>query len=122
INAKLAARYYGPYPVVARVGAVAYQLRLPEGSRVHSVFHVSLLKKAVGSYHEEEDLPDLEGERGVLIEPEEVLARRTVQVQGEKINQVLIHWKGQGVDEATWEEVIMMKSQFPNFCLEDKAV
>jgi hypothetical protein len=26
------------------------------------------------------------------------------------------------IDEATWEDVIAMRSQFPNFCLEDKAV
>ncbi|MCH79682.1 transposon Tf2-1 polyprotein, partial [Trifolium medium] len=122
INAKLAARYFGPYPVTARVGAVAYQLKLPEGSRVHPVFHVSLLKKAVGNYHEEEELPELEGDSGVLIEPELVLAKRTVQIQGEKVNQVLIQWKGQMAEEATWEDIIMMRSQFPNFCLEDKAM
>jgi hypothetical protein len=93
IHAKLAARYYGSYPIVARVGAVAYQLRLPDGSRVHPVFHVSLLKKAVGNYQEEDKLPELEGEGGELIEPEEILATMTVQVQGEKVNQVLIRWK-----------------------------
>jgi hypothetical protein len=122
IHAKLAARYYGPYPVEARVGAVAYKLKLPEGSRVHSVFHVSLLKKAVGNYHEEEKLPDLEGDKGMIIEPEVVLARRTIQVQGEKIDQVLVHWRGQKVEEATWEDTLIIRSQFPNFCLEDKAM
>ncbi|MCH86216.1 gypsy/Ty-3 retroelement polyprotein, partial [Trifolium medium] len=35
IHAKLAAIYYGPYPIVERIGAVAYRLKLPEGSRVH---------------------------------------------------------------------------------------
>ncbi|MCI36473.1 RNA-directed DNA polymerase (Reverse transcriptase), partial [Trifolium medium] len=110
------------YPVVARVGAVAYKLKLPEGSRVHPVFHVSLLKKAVGTYHEEEELPELEGESGVIIEPEVVLARRVVQVQNEAIEQVLIQWKGQSIEEATWEDSIMMRSQFPQLSLEDKAV
>jgi hypothetical protein len=121
INAKLAAWYYGPYPVVSRVGAVAYQLKLPDSSRVHPVFHVSLLKKAVGRYQEEDELPELEGESGVLVEPEAILAKRTVMVQNEEIEQVLVQWKGQVVEEATWEDTMVIKSQFPNFCLEDKA-
>ena len=39
---KLAPRYIGPFPVVARRGRVAYQLELPpELSDVHDVFHIS---------------------------------------------------------------------------------
>lgn len=37
----------GPYKVIAKVGSLAYTLRLPEGSRVHPTFHVSLLKKCL---------------------------------------------------------------------------
>ncbi|MCI39684.1 hypothetical protein A2U01_0060916, partial [Trifolium medium] len=43
-------------------------------------------------------------------------------MQKEWVDQVLIHWKRQKIEEATWEDTIMMRSQFPNFCLEDKAM
>ena len=43
---KLSLRYIGPFEVLKHVGEVAYELALPPGlSRVHSVFHTSMLKK-----------------------------------------------------------------------------
>lgn len=41
---KLGQRWMGPFAVVRRVGAVAYELHLPPSLAVHPVFHVSLLR------------------------------------------------------------------------------
>ncbi|GJR86201.1 putative reverse transcriptase domain-containing protein [Tanacetum coccineum] len=41
-------RYIGPFKIIAKVGTVVYRLELPEKlSRVHSMFHVSNLKKCL---------------------------------------------------------------------------
>ncbi|MCI05282.1 hypothetical protein A2U01_0026333, partial [Trifolium medium] len=39
------------------MGAVAYKLALPPQSNIHPVFHVSLMKKAIGNYQAQGELP-----------------------------------------------------------------
>ncbi|KAH0670721.1 hypothetical protein KY289_025214 [Solanum tuberosum] len=38
---KLAAKYFGPYPIAAKVGVVTYKLLLPTDVLIHHTFHIS---------------------------------------------------------------------------------
>ena len=45
---KLNLRYIGPFRILERIGPVVYLLELPsELSRIHNVFHVSMLRKYI---------------------------------------------------------------------------
>lgn len=46
---KLSKYYHGPFIIVKRVGAVAYELDLPSTSKIHHVVHVSLLRPFFGN-------------------------------------------------------------------------
>lgn len=60
-NVMLASKYYGPFQVLERVGAVAYRLKLPPGTTIHPVIHVSQLKKRIGSnVVPQVELPEIE--------------------------------------------------------------
>ncbi|KAK7247608.1 hypothetical protein RIF29_42494 [Crotalaria pallida] len=120
LHPKLAARYYGPYLVLKQVGAVAFKLQLPECARIHPVFHVSQFKRAVGGHVVEPELPKELEVDAALYQPESVLASRTITQHGEQIEQVLIKWQSKPAEEATWEDILLIKSQFPEFNLEDK--
>ena len=53
---KLAQRFYGPFRIVKQIGEVAFELELPPGVQIHSIFHVSKLKL----FHNQDETPQLE--------------------------------------------------------------
>ena len=111
-------RYYGPYEVEQKIGEVAYKLKLPADSRVHPVFHASLLKKALAPNVEPQPLPACMNENWQLEpEPEEALDTRKNE-QG--VVEVLVKWKDLPDFENSWEPVEKLRSEFPGFLLEGK--
>ena len=44
LKSKMSKHFFGPFRVIAKVGAVAYTLQLPSTSRIYPTFHVSQLK------------------------------------------------------------------------------
>lgn len=96
---------------------MAYKLKLPAHSKVHPVFHVSLLKKHVGvTPITAGELPEFNQDDVVLLlEPIAVLQRRQIIRDTKPIIQWLIHWKGMEEIEASWEDMSFIQHQFPNF-------
>ena len=123
LSAKLAPRYYGPFEILERVGPVAYKLRLPEGSRIHNVFHVSLLREFVAGDGDVDGVklpPEFVGNRPVIL-PVAILEERVSWRDGKSERQVLVRWED---DEATptWEPVDEMSRRFPDIRLEGKSI
>ncbi|TXG48661.1 hypothetical protein EZV62_024536 [Acer yangbiense] len=57
VKEKLSPRFYDPFEALARIGKVAYRLKLPETARIHLVFHISQLKRFLGQEFRVQPLP-----------------------------------------------------------------
>ncbi|GAA0138670.1 hypothetical protein LIER_35581 [Lithospermum erythrorhizon] len=102
---KLAPKYYGPFKILNKIGEVAYKLDLPPSSKIHPVFHVSLLKKHIKRKDVPmEVLPEILHDRSFPITPITILGKRTIQRGRIYVFQVLIQWNHSTPDEATWED------------------
>ena len=97
-------RFYGPYKVIHKVGEVSYEIELLEGSRVHNVFHVSRLKKAIGQrVFPSAELPPIDEEGKLVLIPEAILDTRERTLRSRLIKEYLVKWKYLPEEDATWE-------------------
>jgi hypothetical protein len=84
-------KFYGPYIVLKRVGQVEYQLALPSQSKLHHVFHVSCLKKVIGTRCQiQTNLPELVEEGSIWLHPKAVLDKREHRLCQRTIKEVLV--------------------------------
>ena len=109
---KLRPRWLGPFPVIRMVGRVSAELQLPPTwTRVHNVFHVSLLKHyrtPTGTSAAESELVQppppvqwLDGEP--LYTVERLLDHKVVKKGRKSQLQYKVRWEGYSEEHDTWE-------------------
>ncbi|XP_019431364.1 PREDICTED: uncharacterized protein LOC109338552 [Lupinus angustifolius] len=114
-NEKLAPKYFSPFPILSRVGFVAYKVQIPEHAKIHNVFHVSQLKKHVGQVVTSSILPSDTSADNQNKEPELILDKITIKRRGQPVTKVLVKWKHQLIEDASWEFYYDLCKRFPNF-------
>lgn len=111
---KLSPKYFRPYPIVAKIGPVAYRLQLPEGVTNHLLFHVSLLKKATAATDSSQtELPPNAEEAEEIMEPRAILQKRIMYEGKVPLTQILVQWSHLHPDHTTWEYLPNLLKQFP---------
>ncbi|GJZ35222.1 ty3-gypsy retrotransposon protein [Tanacetum coccineum] len=75
---KLSRRFFGTFKILEKIRKVAYRLDLSSGSRIHPVFHVSLLRPSLGVPNPSTfPLPDKFIDDIPVLQPEEILDQST---------------------------------------------
>ena len=113
---KLQPRFIGPYTILQRVGKVAYWLELPPSlSRIHDIFHVSMLKKYYPDPTHIVQPEEIEIDKTLTYEkkPIRLLDRKVKELRCKQIPLVKILWKNHGIEEATWEMEEEMQKKYP---------
>lgn len=114
---KLSPRFYGPFKIDDRVGNVAYKLDLPPAAAIHNVFHVSQLKLCPNPSSTPTSLPQYLFDAGNDKEPEAVLEKKMIKRQNKAVTKILVQWKGESPEKATWEFYQDFINKYPDFNL-----
>lgn len=87
-----------------KISQVEYSLSLLDKSRVHNVFHVSCLKRALGDHQlAQTTLSSLDDEGRVILEREGIISTREKKLRSRVIKEYLIKWKDLLEEEASYK-------------------
>jgi hypothetical protein len=119
VKGKLAPRYIGPYEIIEVCGPVAYRIRLLDRfAAVHSVFHVTQLKKGV-KVPETEVITEanawIEPDFSVVGHPLRVLDQKEIKTRRHTMKMYKIQWSHHTEEEATWETEHFLNTKYPGF-------
>ncbi|XP_026459789.1 uncharacterized protein LOC113360497 [Papaver somniferum] len=107
---KLSPRYIGLFQIIRRVGAVSYQLELPQRfEHVHDTFHVSMLRKYERDPSYAIDPSNIIAWEDLEIQEDATYVERSVRILDFKehvlrtktIPMVKVQWQRRHVEEAT---------------------
>ena len=104
---KLLPRWIGPYPIIKRIGHVAYKLKLPDNMKIHPVFHCKLLKKFMPSTRHQPPPPPLLIDNQLEFEVELIHAHK---INRRNKRFFLVRWAGYGPEHDTWEPEVNLKN------------
>lgn len=108
----MAAKYYGPFEILERIGKAAYRLKLPMDSKIHPVFHISQLKPVLVNHQEVTSLhTTLTDAEEVVIEPADLKDKR-YNADGDL--EVLVQWTNLPLHEQSWMRIKDLPAQFPS--------
>ncbi|GJW32646.1 putative reverse transcriptase domain-containing protein [Tanacetum coccineum] len=113
---KLNQRYIGPYKVLAKVGTIAYRFELPQQlSRVHSMFHVSNLKKCLSDEPLAVPLDEIhiDDKLRFVEEPMKIIDRKVKWLNKSFIPINKVRWNFRRGLEFTWEREDQFQKKYP---------
>ena len=90
---KLNPRYIRPFEIVDGIGPVAYRLDLPEEfSRVHNVFHISMLRKYIPDSSHVLETPEIElrDDLSYKEQPVQILGREEKEICNKTVSLVKV--------------------------------
>ena len=117
-SGKLAPRFIGPFPILEKIGKLAYRLELPpQLVGIHNVFHISQLRQCLYDPRTVLEPQQLEGiilkpDLTIPLEPIRIVASETRKLRNKQIPLVKVQWSANPKD-CTWETQSEIQRLYP---------
>lgn len=112
--------HFGPFKIKKKLSSVAYQMDLPEGSKILHTFHIEKLKKFKGEARATQSIHTIMAiNNQPICYPLAIIDCRKIYFKGKFRKQLLVHRSNGLPEDATWEDVDSLKQAFPSIQVEN---